>query len=80
MGGRGGRREGVGGGATFWTNGAEQQGRCKEWSDVNNLEVAVSRTEWETDGHKGGGGVNEIKVGEEEAALTASLPLRRRRR
>lgn len=25
----------------FWMDGAEQHRRCKEWSDVNNLEAAV---------------------------------------
>lgn len=40
------------GGATFWTTAAERQGRCKEWSDVNNLGVAVSWTEWQTDGRR----------------------------
>lgn len=28
----------------FWVDGAEQHRRCKEWSDVNNLEVAVQWT------------------------------------
>lgn len=51
-------KEGGAEGRQFWTNGAEQQGRRKELSDVNNLEVAVSwtsecrETEWQTDGRR----------------------------
>ena len=28
----------------FWMDGAERHRRCKEWFDVNNLEVAVQWT------------------------------------